>query len=295
MQTLFIANLLFISCLTFTNLLITTVKKTQINSKNTLVSEAKVIFKFQYNDQQERLDALGNPSVMPKDHAALSPKFNAMSAHYFELAENKYTALGKGQVLYHAPETKVGGNTAIEFDKSTLVKHGETALTVPIKSIKAGNYDYLRVSLAYQNYDVKLRAKNIDLEGTLASFIGYNTYIAKTKIKNQELTVNANKKQGFWACETIYAVRSGQAPRTTVPNPLFATSPVPAGSCVVTAGFDKSLTITGNETEDIVIIVSLSTNKSFEWKDLNKNGIWEPLDGENVVDMGIRGMKLFRP
>jgi hypothetical protein len=58
----------------------------------------------------------------------------------------------------------------------------------------------------------------------------------------------------------------------------------------VTGAFTTPLTITGNETKDIKVTVSLSTNKSFEWKDHNLNGIFEPLDGDSVVNMGIRGL-----
>jgi hypothetical protein len=50
------------------------------------------------------------------------------------------------------------------------------------------------------------------------------------------------------------------------------------------------LVITGNETEDIYVTLSLSTNNSFEWVDTNPDGKWEPIAGEQVVDMGLRGM-----
>ena len=85
---------------------------------------------------------------------------------------------------------------------------------------------------------------------------------------------------------------SGQAPAgaTTVPNPLFASSPIPAGSCVVTGMFASPLVITGNETSDINIRVSLSTNKSFEWTEVANPGTYDPADGDVPVDMGIRGM-----
>ena len=82
----------------------------------------------------------------------------------------------------------------------------------------------------------------------------------------------------------------GQAAGTTVPNPIFATSPIPAGSCVVTAEFDTPLVIPAEPTADVVITVSLSTNKSFEWTENSTPGYYEPLAGDQVVDMGIRGM-----
>jgi hypothetical protein len=81
-----------------------------------------------------------------------------------------------------------------------------------------------------------------------------------------------------------------------VVNPLFASSPIPAGSCLVTGQFvnanggNQLLTITGNETSDITVYVSLSTNKSFEWVEHGNDTWYEPLGGDTVVDMGIRGM-----
>lgn len=77
-------------------------------------------------------------------------------------------------------------------------------------------------------------------------------------------------------------------------NPLFATSPVPQGSCVVTAAFSPGkLLITGKETKDIVVDVSLSVNHSWEWKEVVADGRWEPGKGEAIVDMGVRGMIPF--
>jgi hypothetical protein len=142
---------------------------------------------------------------------------------------------------------------------------------------------------------------NQDLTATLASFIGFNSYIKTFTIKTQSVTVNGNRTQGFWGFETnvpvlgtnIPVVQSGSAPAgaTTVVNPLFNTSPIPAGSCVVTAAFaNGKLKITGNETKDIIVECSFSINKSVEWRDLNPNDKWEPLKGETLVDMGIRGL-----
>jgi hypothetical protein len=105
------------------------------------------------------------------------------------------------------------------------------------------------------------------------------------------VTLNQNKLQGYWAFETAGQIFQGDASATTVPNPLSATSPIPAGSCIVTGEFASSFIVTGNETEDIELIISLSTNNSFEWSDDNMNGIYEPNDNDTVVDMGLRGME----
>jgi hypothetical protein len=261
----------------------------------------RLVMKFRFDSTQARLNGFGQDAVLPSGHAAQSPRFNKMSAHYIEFAPTQLTALGTGEVVYHAPETTAGGSTAINFSQGVRAGEGETFFSMPIADMAPGTYDWLRVSLAYQNYDIRFRYTDgvfgtFNLWGTVASFIGYNTYISNYTVRNQSVAVNANKLQGYWGFEVINppiatAPVTGQAPpgATTVPNPLFATSPIPPGSCVVTGGFATPLTITGSETQDVVIIVSLSTNNSFEWSD-NGDGIYEPGAGDMVVDMGVRGM-----
>ena len=254
----------------------------------------KLIFKFVFDSTQVRLDAFGNPSSVPANHGAQSPRFNKMSAHYIELAQGALTALGAGEIVYHHDETTAGGASAIDFVKSNPVGNNEVFFSIPFSEVTPGTYEYLRVSLAYQNYDINVRANisgtNYDFIGTIASFIGFNTYITNLTIKDSTIQVNSNKLQGFWAFESQYGVSQGQAAGTTVPNPIFATSPIPAGSCVVTAEFDTPLVIPAEPTADVVITVSLSTNKSFEWTENSTPGYYEPLAGDQVVDMGIRGM-----
>jgi hypothetical protein len=271
--------------------------------------EVKLIFQFKFDSTQARLNNVGQASGVPAGNAGQSPVFNKMSAHYIELAPTMFTALGSGMILYKADETTVGGSNAIDFEKATAVGNNQTFYEVPLKNISPGEFEWLRVSLAYQNYDVKFYIDTTisgitvkqEFTGTVASFIGYNTYIKNYTIKNQQATVNANKKQGYWGFETAITYAgvtypystNGQAPdgATTVVNPLFATSPIPQGSCVVTAALAPGkLKITGTETKDILVQVSLSTNKSFEWTEVIADGKWEPGKGEQVVDMGIRGM-----
>lgn len=278
--------------------------------------EPYLIFKYKFDTTQERLDNLGNPSVIPANHGTQSPVFKGMCAHYLEMAPNMFTQLGSGEVLYWASETTAGGSTAIDFDKAVVAKDGEVFFKIPLKDVNPGSYEWLRVSLAYQNYTVKFWLDTSFTVGSInypvqqelpcevASFVGYNTYIKNYTINNRSVAVNANKAQGYWGAEaygTIYGQNfkqftSGQAPpgSTTVVNPIEATSPIPRllNSCVATGRFEGgNLVITGNEKEDVVVTVSLSINNSFEWQEVVKDGRWEPLKGEQVVDMGIRGLK----
>jgi hypothetical protein len=277
------------------------------------VTGPMLIFKFKFDSTQTRLNSFGQvDTVLAPGHWGLCPKFNSMSAHYIELAPSATTLLGAGEVLYKAPELTslvAPWLTAIDFDQSVRVGEGAVFFSMPLKNVTPGTYQWLRISLAYQNYDIRFRYTYSpyiwDMTGTVASFIGYNTHINSFKIKTQSLAVNDDKQQGFWAFEVTppvgpVSVSSGQAPpgATTVPNPLNSTSPIPAGSCVVTGQFLTDtltiapLTIPAVATSDITVTVSVSTNKSFEWLDYNGNHVYEPAlpDTERVTDMGVRGI-----
>jgi len=259
-------------------------------------STPQLIIKFSFDSTQARLDNLGAPSALPTGNSAQHPKFNEISVHYIEFAQSALTPLGGGHIVYESPMSTAGGDTAIDHSNSIRVSEGQTFLSVPLSSVPAGTYQYLRASLSYQNYDIQLRVNTpilLDLTGTVASFIGQETYVQSYTIKDSTVVVNQNKLQGYWGFETNFNVTTGQAPAgaTTVPNPIFATSPVPQGSCVVTGAFSPgSLVISGTETSDVTITFSCSTNNSFEWKDADMDGFYEPLDGDTVVDMGIRGL-----
>ena len=262
--------------------------------KEYIKTEPLLIVKFKFNKNQARLNNLGQPTVVPNGNAALSPNFHFISSHYLELAPTANTQLGAGEILYHAPETVEGGSNAIDFSKSKIVAEDETFLAIPLRLIPKGSYEWVRVSLSYQNYDIAVRNSGSDYIGTLASFVGFNTYVKSYNIGNSFFQIDANKLQGYWGFalnDTGYSTQ-GQAPSggTTVPNPLAATSPIPAGSCVVTGKFLNKLVVTGNEKNNLVVTLSLSINNSFEWHEVTPDGKYEPAIGENVVDMGLRGL-----
>jgi hypothetical protein len=298
----------------------------------TAAPQLKFVFKF--DSTQNRLNSQGQiTNTLPTGHQAQSPKFNGMSAHYIEMTKNNMTAIGAGTVLYTTPTvvspsfTVTNGTTsqvyndAIDFSKESVVGDGQQFFSIPLSQVSVGTYPYVRISVAYQNYDIKYGIlqgtyvtptyslpSNYYSTGTIASFIGYNTQIGSYTIKTQTDVVNGAKQQGYWTFEsapygtTVVPYSKGQAPQgaTTVVSPAaFATAAIPPGSCLVTgqfinqAGSPQPLIITGHETSDITITVSMSTNRSFEWKHKASNpndGYIYPLNGDTVVDMGVRGM-----
>lgn len=253
-------------------------------------TNANLIVKIKFDSTLPRLDNFGQPAIVPTEHSTQSPDIKTMSAHYIELAPTAYTPLESGEIIYVGEETTAGGAKAVDFSNAAITGNNEIMVVIPIFSIKPGTYEWLRVSLTYQNGDIQFRDSGIDYTGTLASFVGFNTYIGTHQVDQQSVTVNANKLQGYWAFETLGLMFEGDAGATTVPNPLASTSPIPPGSCVVTGEFPGGFTITGEEKSDIILNMNFSTNESFEWYDVNQNGYYEPNDGDYVVDMGLRGL-----
>jgi len=286
-------------------------------------NNAQLTFQFQFDENQERLDGFGNPIQVATGNAAQSPDFNSMSVHYIELVPSKFTMVEQGTIVYTG-ETQVAASSsnfddAIKWDEARVAGANETFLEVNLSDLEPGTYEYLRTSVTYQNTDVKFNLRNLpaplpqdlmDQNGTLAGFIGFNTYIGDLQVKEHSVTVNADKPQGFWAFETRLddpyqelfeqntdPISTGQAPAgsTTVVNPLaeFGVT-LPQGSCIVTGQLETPLTITGEETEDIKITLSFSINQSFEWIDNDGNGEWDFYisggEQEPVVDMGLRGL-----
>jgi hypothetical protein len=290
-------------------------------------TEAKMNFKFKFDNTQERLDGAGNPVNVAAGHAAQHPDFNSMSGFYIELVPTKFTQIGDGAVVYEAPKKAAKAGSpfaeAVVFDDAIVSDENTNFLSLNIKDIPPGTYEYLRISVTYQNADVRFNMKNLpsplppnldNQRGTLASFIGFNTYISDFIIKNKTVAVNDDKVQGFWGFEiqldepyqSYYlqsnpsGVKTGQSPEgaTTVVNLLqqFGVT-LPQGSCIVTGKLSEPLIITGNETADYDITLSFSTNNSFEWVDDNGNNEWDwDIQGgtiEQVVDMGLRGLKVI--
>ncbi|MFK7781807.1 hypothetical protein [Psychroserpens sp.] len=255
-------------------------------------SEPNLVIKFKFDSNQQRLGNLGQPVSVAPGNAAQSPGINKMSANYIELAPTSNTPLETGEIIYVGEETTSGGTQAIDFQNALFAGNNQTFLTIPLSDITSGDYEWVRVSLAYQEGTIDVLINNQDITGTLGSFVGYNSYITSFDLNESTFDINANKLQGFWAFEASGFSTQGQAPEgaTTVPNPIFDSSPIPSGSCVVTGEFENVLSITGNETEDIEITLSFSINNSFEWTEVNADGKYEPNAGEQVVDMGLRGL-----
>jgi hypothetical protein len=258
----------------------------------------------------ERLDSKGLPATVKTGNAAQTPLVKNLSPGYIEFFQDAKTPVGKGFIAYQAEQTRAGGEAAFDFSKCKVIRDGELFIEVPLKEMAKGTYQWVRTSMAYQNADLIFNLINVpnlgelqDERGTISAFTGFNTFITKHKIRDKEESINANKKFGYWAFETVLdrgfaqhnTVKNGQAVGTSSVNPNFSIAPVPISSGILTGSFATPLTITGSELQDITVTLSLSTNQSFEWVDTHKNGQWD-LDVQNfiaepVIDAGFRNLK----
>jgi hypothetical protein len=258
----------------------------------------------------ERLDSKGLPATIQTGNAAQTPLIKNLSPGYIEFFQDAKTPVGKGFIAYQAEQTQAGGEAAFDFSKCKIIRDGDLFMEVPLKELAKGTYQWVRASMAYQNADLIFNLINVpnlgelqDERGTISMFTGFNTFITKHKIREKEEIINANKKFGYWAFETVLdrgfaqhnTIKNGQAVGTSSVNPNFAIAPVPIGSGIMTGSFSTPLTITGTELHDITLTLSLSTHQSFEWVDSHKNGKWD-LDVQNfiaepIIDAGFRNIK----
>src|ERR1700752_2954897 len=138
------------------------------DTKSTTTTPAPQLkFVFKYDSTQNRYNSQGQITAVPAGHQAQCPHFNGMSAHYIEMTQNNTTAVGHGTVLYTTPTivstpfTVTSGSAtatytdAIDFSKESVVGDGQQFFSIPLSQVTAGTYPYVRISVAYQNYDIK--------------------------------------------------------------------------------------------------------------------------------------------
>jgi hypothetical protein len=280
--------------------------------------ERMLHFVIKFDPLQERLGNNGLPASLKTGLAAQSPLLNSIGISAIELVQNDFTKNGQGVSVLTTPETTLGGEKALDYQQVKMGKEGEIIFSIPLKSIEVGTYNWIRTSVAFQNFDVQFNMLNVpfagsfsDERGTLASFTAANSYITPYKVWAKTDTVKGNRKQGYWFFETKLnpaykpydKVFSGQSAEGTItsPNPLTQTAPTPTNTTILTGRFDTPLSISGSETADLTVTLSFSNNKSFEWEEtINRNGKWDfnlqPVIGqptvERIMDMGLRSLKV---
>jgi hypothetical protein len=279
--------------------------------------ERMLHFVVKFDPLQEKLGNNGLPITLRTDIPAQTPALNSIGLNGIELVQNEFTKYGQGVSVLSTPETTAGGDKAIDYQQVKSAKAGEILVSIPLKDITPGTYNWLRTSVAYQNFDVVFNMLNVPFagnfleeRGTFATFTAANNYISSHKVWDKVDSTKGNKKQGYWSLETKLSpaykpynrMFNGQSATGTItsPNPLLQTAPTPLDNTILTGRFDTPLSISGSETADVTVTLTFSNNKSFEWEEtINRNGKWDfnmqPVAGqpsvERVIDMGLRSLK----
>lgn len=255
------------------------------------VSVKSLRIKVDVNAIQARLDDMAQESSMADTNFGVAPKVELIGIHSIELVADENVKVGKGEMLYKGAEVSAGGANAIDFRETLTMAPGEYILEVPLSQVPNGTYEWIRLGVCFQRFTVTKYNKGNPLTATFAAFTDFNTYLEELTIRTQDVIVYDDKKQGYFAYENVSNFKEeGFATTVTVPNPLSAKAPLPENSGIHTARFDEPLVIDRVNNKDIELTLSLSTNKSFEWNDKNRNQRWDWDIDEKVVDFGFRSM-----
>jgi hypothetical protein len=280
--------------------------------------EAQVHFIIKFDPLQERLNDKGVAVPIPTGRATQTPNLNQIGVECLEIAANANTPVNKGIPVFQSVLKSSGNETITDYAQLKMVKDGETIVSVPMSKLGVGKFEWVRLGVAYQNFDILFSMQEVpfagnftDERGSFAAFLSKSNYITTHTVATKSETINGNKPQGYWVFETkfpsAYATLNrlfnGKIPDSTLTfvNPLHATAPLPTGSNLIVGRFDTPLSITGQENQDITVTLTLSTNKSFEWEEsILRNGKWDSNaqantgqpSVERVVDVGFRGLKV---
>ncbi len=279
-------------------------EKEKVIKEKALPIPPHLIFVINTDSSIFRLDSIGQIALLPAGHRAQSPRMNKFFVHYIELARD-FDSLGQGKVIFKADETTAGGNPSIDFSKAVLTANNQMAFSLPLTKIPLGTYKWLRLGVAYQNFDIKIKQGASHGVATYGSFLSSSVFVNTCKLKTLSLSPTAgagNIGCGYYMIEQRVGgnISGAEGKLTdtliTQVNPM-PYSPVPKGKGIITCAFGSALgqlmplTIDWNSSKNLVIRIKLSTNQSFEWKESGNDNWFEPDAGDTLKDIGFRGME----
>ncbi len=242
-------------------------------------------FIIKFDSIQDRLDNNGGLSVIPGGHSVQTPIYNQIAINEIEFLEDSLTAYGYGKTLL-SEENLFMNNGSLDL---TMYMPGETQTT----------FHWLRIYFSYQNVSVKCKINGDIVTGTMLSFLKTHTGLYPSQIGDSIIRNDSSRYQGEWFLEVdtsgFGTLLHGQTPQgsLTQPNILHYSWPVQTNSMyVLTCPINPGLYF--NKTPSKTITISVSTNKSFEWVEHSDPNYFEPLDGDTIIDFGIRGIKVIQ-
>ena len=240
-------------------------------------NERYLILKVKFDPTSAPLNDSGFLYATPVGNGALTPTYNSMAPAYIELAPDlgtpdstvPYKSDFKYTLFSSENATDNFGHSGVRYTSLQITKDGEAMVSIPLNTITPGTYRFLRLAVAYQNFDILYKldstVSNLYHNGTLypsASFYGmYHASISafsdSTFFDNgftvSNYTVNnmppkTVKKSGFYGFETQLGTNSFYYPLEKTStlqvadsvasvNTIYAKVKTPKNASVFTAPF----------------------------------------------------------
>ncbi len=255
---------------------------------------AELTITIKFDPLQDRLDSFGVPNPIPIGHEALSPNINGMKIGFIELLSDSIIPYNDGlkllqsNIVYNASDT--GYKCCSDLIPNNFIY--ETSIS---STLIPDTFKYIRIYFVYENLDISYKFNNNIYAGSVAAFLAPKALTFNYQISDSAFNSYSLKTNGQWYFEVdtpgFGTILSGDA-LTTQPNILYNSNPVPSGGCIVTCPITPFLFL--DKPDSISITISISTNKSFEWIEHSDPAFFEPFDGDTIVDVGIRGIKVLQ-
>lgn len=262
-----------------------------------------LIFRFRTDSTLPRLNAAGALSPLAPGNGGQSPLAFSLAAEYIELMPEANTLPGQGVLLYAAPQSSCGGSAATNYCKLRLVQDSAVLCAVDLHAIPPGTYKWIRVAVASAAYTIRSRTNSTgNILGDFSAFYAEQCYLTKIRMSNTVLTpslgASGNKSRGYYVFgQNVfgqYLAFDAYAPSTTVVNGNTAQ----ADTRFMYAEFTNAsgtaanpLQISGTENSKHEIELIFGSKACFEWKEVTKDGIFQPEIGEFVLDFGFRNLQ----
>jgi hypothetical protein len=239
-------------------------------------------FVVKFDSTQERLDNYGNIVSVPAGHSAQSPYDNSILIKAIKFLKDSTFGYDSGAAVY--------------YNSDGSLSYGASYYDNLISSLDApGTFKYIRIYFYYQKFRIKFMQNGNLMTGKLLSFLWPLNSSYTYQIQDSIVTTDSITEMGEWYLESgnLPSILHGQIPNPpTEPNSLFYSYPVPSQEYIVTSPISPNLFLDRPDSKTITI--SISTNQCFEWIEHSDPNFFEPFNGDTIVDVGIRGVKVLQ-
>jgi hypothetical protein len=250
--------------------------------------------RIHFDSLQDRLDNYGNISAVPVGHGAQSPAFNSVSIGFIELLTDSTIPYQEGINIYNGTLAINASDTGYTCCTNLLEDGSEFQTNIDSPYIP-GTFKYVRIYFVYENYNVSYFSNGAIYQGAVAAFLSPKTLAYYYRIGDSTITGATVKLNGEWMLEVDtpgYGTILQDRAAATQPNVLYNSLVPPSGGCIVTCRIDPELTL--GDLDSRTITLSISSNKCFEWTEHSDPNYFEPFNGDTIVDVGIRGVKVIQ-